>query len=69
MYLTIVNTDLEFCTSERQRKMSLTFARQTLLESAKSNHADCTAFGGMNQRIGIAMTTPCYFQLCHCLTH
>lgn len=41
--------------------------RANSIESAESDHTGCPAFDAMNQRIGIAMPTPCYFWPCHYL--
>lgn len=42
--------------------------RANSIESAESDHTGCTTFDAMNQRIGIAVPTPCYFWPCHYLT-
>jgi len=36
-------------------------ARANSVESAESDHTDCTTCDALNQRIGIVMPTPCYF--------
>lgn len=42
--------------------------RANSIESAESDHTGCTTFDAMNQRIGIAVPTPCYSWPCRYLT-